>query len=109
MLWQLLQSLAEQWSVQWFLTLGAQVSFQLSNQRRDPGTWMRVLAEAFEQMEDSRTRKNWVDQIDEGQQVLFEQWWKQAHQGFTRVGEEKQVWGTGTDIWSRCQISGNLI
>lgn len=49
-----------------------QVSFELSNQSGDPGARMRVLAETFEQMEDRGPRKSRVDQIDEGQQVLFE-------------------------------------
>lgn len=52
--------------------MAPQVSFQLSNQSADPGGRMRVLAEAFEQVDDSSPRKNWVDQIHEGQQVLFE-------------------------------------
>lgn len=52
---------------------------------------MRVLAEAFEQMEDSGLRKQRVDQMDEGQQILFEQCWEEAHQGFTEKGmAEKQ-------------------
>lgn len=52
--------------------MGPQVSFKLFNQSGDPGAWMRVLFEALEQMEDRGLRKHRVDQIDEGQQVLFE-------------------------------------
>lgn len=71
-LWQLLESLAAQWSTQRLLSVAPQVSFQLSNQSADPRGRMKVLAEAFEQVDDSSPRKNWVDQIHEGQQVLFE-------------------------------------
>lgn len=69
--------------------MGPQASLQLSTQSGDPGVWMRVTAEAFEQMEDRGLRENRVGQIDKGEQVLFEQCWKQAHQGFTRISEGK--------------------
>lgn len=51
--------------------MGPKVSFQLSNQSHDPGAWMRVLAEAVEKTKNSCSRKNRVDQMDEGEQVVL--------------------------------------
>lgn len=42
-------------------------------------------------MEDRCLRKKGVDQIDEGQQVLFKQLWKEADQGFAEKGAKKYV------------------
>lgn len=65
------------------------VPFQLPHQGRHPGAFLRVLAEASEQMVDSALRKNLVDQTDESEQILFEQCRKEAHQGFTRGNEKR--------------------
>lgn len=48
---------------------------------------MRLLAEADEQITDGGLRKEPMDQTDESEQILLEQRWKEAHQGFTRMRE----------------------
>lgn len=85
LLGELLKSLAACGRAQRLLTADTHIPFQLPHQGGHPGGSVRVPGEANEQLADGGVRKKPVDKTDEGEQILFEQCWKQAHQWFTRM------------------------